>query len=344
MRKVLLLLLALALSACASNAQHNGVLPTTTGERRGDAATAVAGLSSVNWMVGTGASTYSYSLQDLDYYPNDITIDAGDTITYSVASGAGGDAHTVSFVPSGQTIPSPEDPNDVVPVGGNVIDGTKFVNSGILFGGQTFTLHFPKAGVYRILCLFHEPAMESTVTVQRAGAPYPHTQAFYNSAGAADRWSDLMAAQRSIALFPFANGGTTIAAGIAPGLTGNTPPTQSTVLRFINSNNTASFVIAREGSFTIKAGTVLRFVNETNNEPHTVTLAPLSVLATLPPIPMNAVFPPAVNTYDGSKVINSGALLKGQSFLIKFTKPGSYFYGCVFHFNSRMTGTITVTP
>ncbi len=65
--------------------------------------------------------------------------------------GVGGDAHTITFL-GGRPLPSPEDPTDVVPAGGSSYDGTQFTNSGIKFGGQTYTLKFPKAGVYPYYC------------------------------------------------------------------------------------------------------------------------------------------------------------------------------------------------
>ncbi|HZZ66431.1 MAG TPA: plastocyanin/azurin family copper-binding protein [Candidatus Baltobacteraceae bacterium] len=335
---------AAMLPGCGGNspASHS-VLPQTAQTRAQNSSALAA--ASVNWMVGTGASTISYAVQNLDFYPNTITIDAGDSITYSVASGFGGDAHTVAFVPPGHPVPSPDDPADLAPAGGTTVDGTTYVNSGILFGGQLFTLHFPKAGTYRILCLFHEPAMVGTVIVQKAGAAYPHSQAYYNSASASDRWADFAAGQRSVALFPFATGGTTVGAGIAPGLTSSAPPTQSTVLRFVDSSNASNSVIAREGSFTFKVNTTLTFENLSDNEPHTVTFAPPNAFFTMhPDPPVNAVAFPGVTLYDGSKIVNSGTLHKGDRFRIKFTKAGTYHYGCVYHFNSRMTGTITITP
>lgn len=355
MRRAFCLLWVVVLSACAGGgAMHStSALPDVSGSTtRVTDSTAASNtlLASHLWVVGTGASTYSYALQDLDFYPGSITIDAGDSIAYQIASGSGGDAHTVSFVPAGMTIPSPDNPNDLVPSGGTTIDGTKFVNSGILLGGQTFTLKFTKAGTYRILCLFHEPAMEGTVVVQNAGAPYPHTQSYYTSTGSTDLWEDLGAAQKSAALFPFKSFGTTIAAGISPGLT-KFPPADSTILRYLNSASTDSSVLAREGSMSIKVGTTLTFMNETNNEPHTVTIVPAGQndLPNMPPDPAkNAVAYPGVTTFDGTKVVNSGTLVRAPgapfAFSVKFIKAGSYFYGCLYHDNSRMTGTITVTP
>lgn len=349
MRKGLPFLWALSLAACAGGgAPQNagGVLPAAGGTTQSTVGQSIVrqSVTGRTWDVGTGASQYSFAVQDLDFYPDAITIDAGDSIAYHVASGDGGDAHTVSFVPSGMTVPSPFNPADVTPAGGTTVDGSKFVNSGILFGGQIFTLTFPKAGTYKILCLFHEPAMVMTVVVQAAGAAYPHSAQYYLDAGETDEWVDFGAGQASVKLFPFTNGGTTIAAGISPKLTAE-PPTQSTVLRFLDSNDSTIAVIAREGNFTFKAGTVVTFVNESDNEPHTVTFAPLSQLAQTPPDPaVNAVAAPGVTSFDGSKLVNSGTLPPGGKFLVKFTKAGTYFYGCAYHFNSRMTGTITVTP
>lgn len=350
MRKGLPFLWVLALAACAGGggpqSSGSGVMPATGAGAQSTFRQSILpqSVSGRTWNVGTGASQYSFAVQDLDYYPDSITIDAGDSIAYHVASGDGGDAHTVSFVPSGMTVPSPFDPSDVTPAGGTTVDGSKFVNSGILFGGQIFTLTFAKAGTYKIYCLFHEPAMVMTVVVQTAGAGYPHSAQYYLDAGETDEWVDFGAGQSSVKLFPFANGGTTISAGISPKLTAE-PPTQSTVLRFLDSNDSSIATIAREGNFSFKVGTVVTFVNESDNEPHTVTFAPLSQLAVTPPDPaINAVAAPGVNNFDGSKLVNSGTLPPGGKFIVKFTKAGTYFYGCAYHFNSRMTGTITVTP
>lgn len=353
MRRAVCLLWVLALGACAGGGgmQAPSQIPAVPEsiDRSAQSGIMPASVLPKNWIVGTGASTYSYSLQDLDFLPNSITIDADDTIAYQVASGVGGDAHTIAFVPPGQQVPSPGNPADANPTNststGGTVDGTKFVNSGIEFGGQVYTMRFTKAGTFKILCLFHEPAMAMTVVVQAAGTAYPHTQDFYTNVGAQDEWEDLGAAQRSVASYPFANGGTTIAAGIDPGRV-TFPPPDSTVLRYINSNDTTSTVLASEGNKTIRVGTTLTWVNETSNEPHTVTVVPAgqkSLPNILPDPPIN-VAPSGVTSFDGSKMVNSGTFILGHSFSLKFTKAGSFFYGCLYHDNSRMTGTITVTP
>ncbi len=346
MRKAFSFLWVLALSACAGGGMqsHSGLpsLPAAA-----DHAVQSAGaqhFASTVWNVQTGASHDSYAIQDLDFYPGTITIDAGDSISYRIASGVGGDAHTVAFVPPGQKVPAPNDPNDSNPAGGTTVDGSTFVNSGILFGGQFFTLHFPKAGTYRILCLFHAPAMASTVVVQKAGAPYPRSAQNYLDIGARDEWQDFANGERAVTSFPFKPGGTTLAAGIDPGLV-RFPPPDSTVLRFLDSGDLND--VSTAGRMTVKVGTVLTWVNETSNEPHTVTFAMAGEtdVPNIPPDPsVNVVKPPGITTYDGSQIVNSGTFVIGQKFMLKFTKAGTFYYGCLYHDNSRMVGTITVTP
>lgn len=296
-----------------------------------------AAAASVTWNVGEGASTDNFALQDLDFYPSTITIDAGDKVAWHVASGAGGDAHTLTFLAPGQTPPPDNSLAAVTPAGGTVVDGTKFVNSGIVFGGQVITFSFPKPGSYPYLCLFHQPAMEGAIIVQKAGTPYPHTAQFYLDTSAIDEWEDLGAAQTSVASFPFKIGGTTFAAGIDKGRT-SLPPPDSSVLRFLNTNDDSK--LATSGNTTIKVGTKLTWVNESSNEPHTITFPP----AGQPPPNINP-FGPQIggSTYDGTKLVSSTALRAGQQYSLTFTKPGTFKYFCLFHDNSGMVGTITVT-
>lgn len=340
MRSTRFLVLSVALSSCAGGAMgsHAGV-PAAPG-----LPSVARAHASTNWTVLTGGTDKDFAFQGLDYYPNSITIDAGDTVTFTVVGGAGGDAHTVAFVPDKNKMPSVLDPKDLMPHGGTTVTGKKFLNSGILVGGQTYTLKFSIPGTYRIVCLFHEPAMEGSVVVQKAGTPYPHNAAYYASLAAQQTREDVSGARASVKLFPFAPGGTTVAAGIDPELV-QYPPSDLTVLRFVNTNNPAK--VTPSENLTVKANTVVTFTNETSNEPHTVTLnvSGKNSLPHIPPDPPLNVAPHhGVTTYDGTKVVNSGTFLGGHSFRIVFTKPGTYYYGCVYHANSNMQGMITVTP
>jgi plastocyanin len=342
MRTALPILFVVALSACSGAGMRSySAVPNVPYS----ALRPAQNHGATNWKVETGAATDGYALQDVDFYPNKIVIDAGDTITYHV-NGAGLDGHTVTFVPPKQKIPGPLDPKDLVPHGGTTIDGKKFVNSGVLGGGlppYEVTLLFSRPGTYRILCLFHEPAMESTVIVQKTGARYPHDAQYYRYMADSEKWHDLAAAERSVSSFPFKPGGTTLAAGIDPGLV-RYPPHDSTVLRYVDTRDARK--VATSGDLTIKVGTVVTWVNETSNEPHTLTLnvAGKKKLPNIPPDPPVNFKRYGITDYDGSKIVNSGTFLGGTAVRLRFTKAGTFLYGCLYHDNSGMDGTITVTP
>ncbi len=282
------------------------------------------------WTIQAGASTLDQAFQDLDFYTGSITINAGDSVKWRVAAT---EPHTVSFLLPGQPFPPDGSAEQGAPAGGHVVDGTKFVSSGILENGQTYTATFPKPGVYHYYCLLHHPEMKGVITVQAAGTAYPHSQAFYTNAGSADQWDDLNAAYGALAQFPFEPFGTTIAAGISPGLA-HPPSSETTVLRFLQDSRQFNNL-----TITIPVNTTLTWVNQTNNEPHTVTLpAAGQPLPNVPPF-----IPPAGgSTYDGSTFTNSGVLPPGASYSLKFTKKGAYKYYCLFHFPSGMIGYIKV--
>lgn len=332
MQRALVFLCVLGLAACSgAGAPPQTAMPITPSS---DQRSAASVSTFTAWNVQAGASTLDYAVQDLDFYPKTITINAGDSITWRVAAS---EPHTVSFLAPGQSLPPDGSLAQVAPAGGSTFDGTTFTSSGQLNGGQRYTLKFVKAGTYTYFCLFHHPEMEGTIVVNRAGSTYPHNAQYYLHVGANDEWEDLLEGDSSVHSFPFTVGGNTLAAGIDPGLVAMPPP-DSTVLRFLDTNDSGK--LATSGNKTIKVGSTLTFVNETSNEPHTVTIPPAGQTK-LPP--MNPFAPPSGGTaYDGTALVNSGVIPPGAHFSVKFTKAGTYFYGCLFHDDSGMVGTITV--
>lgn len=93
-----------------------------------------------------------------------VTIAAGTTLTWTNLDT--NLPHTVTFGPAGQ--PFPGMPPFSPPSGGTTYDGTTLVNSGPLFGGQSFSLKFTTPGTYTYHCLFHDETenMIGTVVVQ----------------------------------------------------------------------------------------------------------------------------------------------------------------------------------
>lgn len=93
-----------------------------------------------------------------------VTVAAGTTVTWTNLDS--NLPHTVTFPVAGQQLPqmAPFSP----PSGGNTYDGSTLVNSGPLFGGQSFSLTLTKPGTYTYSCLFHDDTegMVGTIVVQ----------------------------------------------------------------------------------------------------------------------------------------------------------------------------------
>jgi plastocyanin len=328
-----LALAALLVSACGGGPTVSST-PTSSLNNSGlhRSGMHAGGSGARNWQISAGADRRDHGLQGLDFYTSTITIDAGDSITWNVQASD----HTISFLLPGQspfTAPT-------TPAGGSTEDGSAFTSSGILGAGQSYTLTFPKAGTYAYNCLLHPPEMVGQVIVQPAGTAYPHPQGYYRGQGNKSANADLSAAQRSVALFPYTNGGTTLVAGISPGLATGVPNT-ATVYRFLGADN------LNATTTTVSVGTTVTWVNQTNNEPHTVTF-PVAGQPLPPAVANNPFSPPSGGTtYDGSTLTNSGPFgsatgFPTNSYSLMFTKPGTYIYYCLFHDEFGMVGTIVV--
>lgn len=284
----------------------------------------------VNWQSNAGTADPHQALQGLQYYDGTMTIDAGDSVTWTVRTG---EPHTVTFLGPRPKPPSPFDPTDAMRFGGSSYDGSVYTSSGFGFAGQTYTLTFPKAGQYPYVCLLHGPGMHGVIVVQPAGSKYPKTQAFYNSDGASAAFADLQHAYDSLQIFPYPIGGTHLAAGISPAPGGGERSAEGTVLRFLDRHS------ATMPSTTIKLGSTVTWTNLSNNEVHTVSFAAVGH-----PIPPGPPYQPPAggSTYDGSAYTNSGVMFPGASYTLKFTKKGTFQYVCLFHDNVGMVGTVVV--
>src|ERR1035438_7245700 len=156
------------------------------------AAALIAGIttsaaSAAQWMAVAGAQSPDLGSQALAFLPNELWIHAGDSIRWTHAST---EIHTVTFLKPGQVRPPNFGPTFGIPVGcpGSTLDGADFdgtlcVNSGVLGQGpvnlgpviQTFTVTFPTAGNFKLVCLVHTD-MTGTVHVLQSADP---TKAFY---------------------------------------------------------------------------------------------------------------------------------------------------------------------
>src|SRR5262252_7702382 len=128
------------------------------------------------WSATIGAQSDDLGRQALAFLPNEIWIHAGESITWTMAVNEG---HTVTFLTSGQIRPpfTIECPGFSAPSAS--FDGSACVTSGLLFQGDKFTVVFPVAGNFKLVCLVHSD-MTGTIHVLDPSQSLPHDQAFYD--------------------------------------------------------------------------------------------------------------------------------------------------------------------
>ena len=284
-----------------------------------------------DWTVLVGSQTPDMAVQGQRFLPGDVTIDAGDSVTWQANSA---EIHTVTFVDGGapQASLPPLDPTDatqITPQGSDTMDGTSDYNSGLLTTLPAFTplpvpvfasysLTFPDAGTFSYYCLVHGVMMRGVVHVQAAGASYPTTQADIDAdaawlAGAIN--ADGRALQAS-----------TLAASTNHKVFTGADNGVSMVMRFLRHKA------------VIHKGQRVRFVNNMSmGAPHTVTFG--TVPGGL------ALFAPSGHptNYRGGD-LNSGILTPHSSFTVTFNKVGTYHYLCGLHRDMNMKGVVVVKP
>lgn len=297
--------------------------------------------TAVSWQAAVGAATKNEAVQVNAFLPRTLTVDVGDSITWTVASG---EFHTVTFLSGAAQPPfiiggpgGPAfNPAAVAPSGGPTYDGTGIANSGLLFSGQHFALGFTQAGTYSFLCLVHA-GMNGTVHVQNAGAPYPQTQAQYNN-GALVAGNHLKAAGRRLEARTLAAARSSGPGQAAVGAGKPVAPWGSlAVMRFMPSK------------LVIHTGDSVEWTNHDPETPHTITFGaeppggPLGAF-----LPSGAAVPGHVTLTSPTESANSGfvgaAFPFGSTFTATFASPGTYHFLCVLHDDLGMKGTITVLP
>jgi len=302
---------------------------------------AAAAADPVSWQAGAVTSILDQAVQVNAFLPRNLTVDVGDSITWTVASG---EFHTVTFL-SGAAAPplitagpnGPEfNPAAVAPSGGPTYDGTGIANSGLLFTGQKYSLGFTQAGTYAFRCLVHA-GMNGIVHVQGAGSAYPRTQAQYDNealvsgnrlkgAGQTLEAHTLAAARSSGA------GQAAVGAGEPVGAAGSLA-----IMRYLPSK------------LVVHTGDTVEWTNHDPETPHTITFGqepaggPLGAF-----LPSGAAVPGHVTLSSPTESANSGfvgaSFPFGPTFTATFASPGTYHFFCSLHDDLGMKGTITVLP
>jgi plastocyanin len=220
-----------------------------------------------------------------EFFPGKVTINAGDTITFSsaifhsaayglkqpelaladpkkekyasLADAAGKPFYFVGLAKSiynGQAFG---------PFGPKTISGGTPTSSGALSPAgpnakpATYTYTFPKAGTFKLLCTVH-PGMKATVVVKPAGAIVPMTPTQV-SAQALQEVNAAWAKAKAIAAAA-------------------TPPANTV---YMGAGKETTIFGYFPNKLSVKAGTTVTFVNKSPAEPHNVTFGPKKYIQSL---------------------------------------------------------------
>lgn len=362
---------ATALPLATRNARAQDATPAAPGEEGPPPATPELGERPDGtriWRVVVGGMDMEAMLEINAFMPDEITINAGDSIFFDFGMGGFHNVHLSSaetpapiLIPAegielnleatpaaaaGQPTlainPAVAFPNP--PEGNQTFDGSTDINSGIFFfrdNGVPFAPVFTTPGTYYCMCDVHN-GMIGTITVQEAGAKLPAQQADYDAMGE-EQLTELLERGRAFAE-EYGAAGTPeagvheIAAGVSDG--------QVEALAFLPNR------------VEISAGDTVRWTNLSAISPHTVTF----LGGTPPPedvIPVEGEGGPPVfvvspvtfypsdqqGTYSGEGYLNSGYLFGAEfaeilagagltvptSFDVTFDTPGEYPFYCILH-------------
>jgi plastocyanin len=307
----------------------------------------VPSLLQAQWKATVGAQSTDMGHQALAFLPNEIWIHAGDRITWTWDAG---DIHTVTFLTANQPRPDFSVGCPGFSTDPATFDGSTCVTTPPFVKGQIFTVIFPMAGNFKLVCLVHDD-MEGTIHVLDASQPLPHDQAFYD-ARAADERKDLLnesfdkdSGQDNQPNHDHDKG---VAAGFGKISATAGGEEESSVVRFVHD------------PVQIHAGQTVEWANNDPNLPHTITFGP-EPADLFDPSPDVTVDPDGVrhavidstsdSTHSGF-IVAAGherigvpqSPLSVTRFRVTFPNTGTYPYICALHDGLGMTGTVIVNP
>jgi plastocyanin len=281
----------------------------------------------------------------LEFLPESIAVKTGATVVFGFA---GGEPHTVTFVPAGQQPPAPDAPGVLEPKPATgPYDGATLVSSGLLpqgpNPGATFNMSFAKAGTYNYVCIIH-PLMTGTVKAVDADKD-ADSQSEMTKRGdtEAAKWqAEGRAAKKKLLE--------------TPARTVKNPDGTTTHYVEMGTTTEHTDVLAFQPLQTaIKAKDKVVFVNNAGS-PHTATFAGTKQLPQNPESPEAKTAAPGKSpqTLNATDLFNTGRLPPNappgggppeaaRSFMFDVPTAGTYAYVCLPHALSGMTGTIQAT-
>jgi plastocyanin len=290
-----------------------------------------AGVVQPNWTVLVGSETANMAVQGQRFLPGDVTIDAGDTVTWQANAT---EIHTVTFIDGGtpQSPPppfNPADPTQLTPQGGDTMAASTYFNSGLLTTGSSFppipvpvvhsyTLHFPDPGTFTYYCLVHGVMMRGVVHVQPAGTAYPYSQDDIDAAAAFEAAAINAHGRDLMAQATAASSNHRVFTGVDDGI--------AMTMRFSRAK------------VVIHKGDTVHFKNTmSQGAPHTITFGTVPAGA--------ALFQPTGHpkNFKGGD-LHSGIIGPDGKFAVTFNKVGRFHYVCALHRDMGMKALVVVKP
>lgn len=302
------------------------------------------------WNATVGAQSENLAHQALAFLPNEIWIHAGDSITWTFQTN---EIHTVSFLKSGQVrLPLATGCPGFAPDGTATVDGSTCVTTGPLTKGKTFTVTFPTAGNFKIVCLVHIN-MTGVVHVLSLSQPLPHDQEFYDDQAATQRHALLSDTDRH-------GDHERDDSDAPPSLENQVIAGTDEIAGTAGGSQTVALMRFVEPTIVIHAGETVEWSNVGAVATHTITFGPE---------PTNLIPPSASVTLDADGArhaiinaptdkVHSGFIAASPQdrvglpqspvgitrFRVTFTNPGVYPYICALHDQLGMKGTVIVLP
>ena len=171
---------------------------TTNAPKSTSRSSTVAYTKPRTWYVSIGTQRHNtidnrnVTLTGLSFYPSTITIDVGDTITWTVDTTV---SQTIRFS-NGDPPPPPSSAIAESATGGHTCCAIGIqVSSGLLVAHDTYSLTFTTTGVYDYISDTTE-GMQGVVVVQKKGSSYPESQNYLNKLANQEELADIEAARQ----------------------------------------------------------------------------------------------------------------------------------------------------
>jgi plastocyanin len=304
-------------------------------------------VQAATWQAAAGAQSKDMGRQALAFLTNELWIHAGDSITWTFPTP---EIHTVTFLTPGQIRPAFQVGCPGATPDESSFTGAECVNSGTLVNGQTYTVNFPTAGNFKLVCLVH-PSMTGAVHVLGSSEPLPHDQAFYDHEADKER-TELLS-----------DGSRLEARGTATARRSSTDQVSTGIGEIVATGGGAQMVSVMRflpGKTVVHVGDTVEWTNLDPETPHTITFGtePANPVPPSAGVTVNSdgARHAALNSPDDS--VNSGLILAARQertglaqsplgvtrFRVTFTSPGTFDYFCALHDDLGMVGKVIVHP